>query len=83
MPGQGVAMPPRATLEPDDLVTPAKAASLLDVPVGTVYSWIHRYGIEPVGQLGRWNAYDYNAIAAVDARLRREREHAAPADLAA
>lgn len=72
----GVVVPPRPGMEPDDLVTPASAASLLGVPLGTVRSWISRYGIEQLGTLGRWPAYDYNAIAAVDARLRRERESA-------
>jgi hypothetical protein len=76
----GVIMPPRPTLEPDDLVTPAQAAALLGVPAGTVWSWIHRYEIRPLGKLGQWNVYDYNDIAAVDARLRREREReSAPA----
>lgn len=67
-------MPPRPDMEPDDLVTPAQAAGLLGVPAGTVRQWIHRYGIEPLGTDGRWPRYDYNDIAAVDARLRRERE---------
>jgi len=61
-------------MEPDDLVTPARAAELLGVPVGTVYSRISRAGIQPLGRLGRWPAYDYREIAAVDARLRRKRE---------
>jgi hypothetical protein len=67
-------LPPRPTLEADDLVTPAQAGELLGVPAGTVRQWILRNGIEPLGQLGRWPAYDYNEIAAVDARLRRKRE---------
>jgi hypothetical protein len=67
-------MAPRPTIEPDDLVTPAQAARLLGVPAGTVRIWIHRYGIQPLGSLGRWPAYDYNDIAAVDAALRRKRE---------
>jgi hypothetical protein len=76
----GVTMPPRPTLEPDDLVTPAQAATLLGVPMPTVRSWIHRSEaiigrkIEPLGTLGRWPAYDFNDIAAVDAALRRKRE---------
>ncbi len=69
-----VTMPPRSNLEPDDLVTPAQAARLLGVPLGTVRSWIHRSGIESLGSDGRWPRYDYNEIAAVDARLRRKRE---------
>ena len=67
-------MPPRRDMEPDDLVTPARAAGLLGVPAGTVRQWILRNGIEPLGVIGRWPAYDYNEIAAVDARLRRKRE---------
>ena len=67
-------MPPLATLEPDDLVTPTRAGSLLGVPASTVRTWIERYDIRPLGHLGRWPAYDYRDIAAVDARLRRKRE---------
>ncbi len=55
-------------------MTPAQAARLLGVPPGTVYSWIHRNGIKPLGNLGRWPAYDFNDIASVDAALRRKRE---------
>lgn len=69
-----VPVPPRLTLEPDDLVTPAQAAELLGRDPNTVRVWIHRYGIEPLGSDGRWLRYDYNEIAAVDARLRRKRE---------
>ena len=70
----GVTMPPRPTLEPDDLVTPARAAALLGVDPNLVRVWIHRHGIEPLGVIGRWPAYDYNEIAAVDAAMRRKRE---------
>lgn len=69
----GVSLPPRVTLEADDLVTPSQAARLLGVPPATVRSWIRRYGIEPLGPLGRWPAYDFNDIAAVQARMRRAR----------
>jgi hypothetical protein len=64
-------------------VTPIQAARLLDVPPGTVYSWIHRNRIEQLGTLGRWPVYDFNAIAAVDARMRRQREQGQPAAQAA
>ncbi len=70
----GVTLPPRPTLEPGDLVTPAKAARLLGRPPGTVRSWIHRFGVEQLGTLDGGPAYDYNDIAAVDARMRRKRE---------
>jgi hypothetical protein len=70
----GVMMPPRPTLEPDDLVTPTAAAVLLGVPASTVRTWIERNDIRPLGQLGRWPAYDFNDLATVDARLRRKRE---------
>lgn len=73
-------MTPRPTLEADDLVTPTQAGRLLGIPGGTVRQWILRYHLEPLGTLGRWPAYDYNDIAAVDARLRRKRE-AQPAAL--
>ena len=76
----GVDVPPRLTLEPDDLVTPAQAGRILGVPASTVRTWIERSEsiigrkIEPLGTLGRWPAYDYNEIAAVDAAMRRKRE---------
>ena len=70
----GVTVPLRPDMEPDDLVTPAQAARLLGVPLGTVRSWISRNGIRPLGAIGRWPAYDYNDVAAVDAALRRKRE---------
>jgi uncharacterized protein YjcR len=64
-------MAPRRTLEPGDLVTPTQAARMLAVNPVTVRSWIHRYGLEPLGNLGRWPAYDFNEIATVEAALRR------------
>lgn len=70
----GVSMSPRPTLEPDDLVTPARAAELLGVDANLVRVWIHRHRIEPLGSLGRWPVYDFNDIAAVDAAMRRKRE---------
>jgi hypothetical protein len=79
----GVMMPPRPTLEPDDLVTPTKAAELLGVPAATVRSWIHRSEdilgrkIEPLGTVGRWPVYDFNEIAAIDA-IMRQRKNAFP-----
>lgn len=60
-------------------MTPKQAALLLGCPVGTVYSWIHRNGIRQLGMLGRWPAYDFREIAAVDARQRRKREAEAAA----
>jgi hypothetical protein len=70
----GVTVPPRPTLEPDDLVTPAAAGRLLGIPASTVRTWIERYEIERLGFLGRWPAYDFNAIAAVQAK-RRQNAH--------
>lgn len=75
-----VALPPRLTLEPDDLVTPAQAGRILGVPASTVRTWIDRSEsiigrkVEPLGPLGRWPAYDYNDLAALDAAMRRKRE---------
>ena len=76
----GVVMPPRLTLEPDDLVTPTQFGNAIGVPASTVRTWIERSAsiigrkIEPLGTLGRWPAYDYNDLAAVDAAMRRKRE---------
>jgi hypothetical protein len=83
--GVVVAVSPRPTLEPDDLVTPAQAGRILGVPASTVRTWIERSEsitgrkIEPLGTLGRWPVYDFNEIAAVDAALRRKREARAAA----
>ena len=76
---RGVTLPPRLTLQPDDLMTPVQIGRALGVPASTVRTWIDRYGIESLGTLGRWPAYDYNEIAAVDAALRRKREARAAA----
>lgn len=70
-------MPPRPTLEADDLVTPQRFAELTGIPSGRVRVWIHRSleligrKVMPVGQLGRWPAYDFNDLAALEARMRR------------
>jgi Homeodomain-like domain len=68
-----VTLPPRATLHPDDLVTPAQAGRILGVPASTVRTWIDRYGLENLGHIGRWPVYDYNEIAVIAARMRRSR----------
>lgn len=73
-------MPLRATLEPDDLVTPTKAAQLLGIPPATMRSLIHRSEdilgrkVEPLGNLGRWPAYDYNDLAELEAVMRSRRQ---------
>lgn len=70
-------MPPRPTLEPDDLVTPGRASEMLGIPVNRLRVWIHRSEdilgrkIGPLGQLGRWPVYDFNDLAALDAEMRR------------
>jgi hypothetical protein len=80
----GVIMPPRPGIEPDDLVTPTQFGEITGVPPSTVRTWIERSEsiigrkIEPLGQLGRWPAYDYNDLAAVDAAMRRKRERGRP-----
>lgn len=70
-------MPPRPTLHPDDLVTPARAAQMLGENPSTVRTWIERYEIKSLGKLGRWPAYDYNEIAAVQASRRQRAQSAA------
>lgn len=77
-------MPPRPTLEADDLVTPSRFARMAGVAPGTVRVWIHRSRdiigrkVEPLGCLGRWPAYDWNDLAALDAEMRRRQQTAAP-----
>jgi hypothetical protein len=76
-------MPPRPTLEPGDLVTPSQAASALGVPPNRMRVWIHRAGeilgrqVEPLGTLGRWPAYDFNDLAALEAAMRGRHQAAA------
>src|SRR6185437_784273 len=76
----GVIMPPRATLEPYDLVTPARGAQLLGVDPSTMRTWIQRAEqivgrkVEPLGSLGRWPVYDFNDLAALDAEMRRRQQ---------
>ncbi len=57
-------------LDPSDVVTPSQAAKRLDVPPGTVSSWISRKGVEPIGRLGRYNVYDYRELAQIEALMR-------------
>lgn len=74
--------PPRATLEPEDLVTPGRFAQVTGIPVNRVRVWIHRSEtiigrkVEPLGTLGRWPAYDWNDLAALDAEMRRRQRAA-------
>jgi hypothetical protein len=70
MPG-GWSMAPRPGIEPEDVVTPTQAGLLLGVRSGTVRVWIHRYGLESLGKIGRWPVYDFREIAAIEAALRR------------
>lgn len=81
--GGGV-VPPRPTLEAIDLVTPAAFARAARVPASTVRTWIQRAEqiigrkVEPLGDLGRWPAYDWADLAALEAEMnRRKQERAA------
>jgi hypothetical protein len=67
-------MPPRPTLEPDDIMTPAQIGRVLGVPASTVSTWIGRYNIESLGKIGRWDVYDYNELAVIEGKLRRKHE---------
>jgi hypothetical protein len=69
-------MAPRPTLDPSDLVTPTKFARQTGLSASTVRTWIQRSGqmigrkVEPLGLLGRWPAYDWNDLAALEAAAR-------------
>jgi hypothetical protein len=69
-------MPPRPTLEPDDLVTPTQFARRTGLSASTVRTWIQRSSqmigrkVEPLGPLGRWPAYDWNDLAALEVAAR-------------
>ena len=59
-------MPPRPTLEPDDLVTPTQAAELLGVDPNLVRVWIHRVNRHRAARHAR-------PLAGL--RLQRDRRH--------
>lgn len=69
-------MPPRPTLEAGDLVTPTKFAGQTGLSASTVRTWIQRSPqmigrrVEPLGLLGRWPAYDWNDLAALEVAAR-------------
>jgi DNA-binding transcriptional MerR regulator len=67
---------PRPGLEAEDIVLPTAAARRLGVPASTIRTWIHRYGVEPLGTIGRWQVYDFRDIAVIEAGLRGGREAA-------
>jgi hypothetical protein len=70
-------MPPRPTLEPADLVTPARFAAQAGLSAPTVRVWIHRSEriigrkVEPLGHLGPYEAYDWNDLAGLEREMRR------------
>ena len=69
-------MSPRPTLEPWDLVTPTRFAERTGLSASTVRTWIQRSQqmigrrVEPLGNLGRWPAYDWNDLAALEVAAR-------------
>jgi hypothetical protein len=70
-------MPPRPGIDPSDVMTPKQIAAALDVPESTIRVWIHRYKVQRLGQIGRWNVYDFRDLAAIEARLHAQRAAAA------
>ena len=67
---------PRQTLEASDLVTPTQFARRCNLSASTVRTWIQRSEqmigrkVEPLGQLGRWPAYDWVDLAALEVAAR-------------
>lgn len=57
-------------MHPHDVVTPTEAAAILGVPPGTLRSWIHRRGIQPLGKIGRYNRYNYQDLAELEHDMR-------------
>lgn len=57
-------------IDPSEVVTPTQAAARFGVPPGTVRSWISRRKIKPLGQIGRYNVYDYRDLAKVECEMR-------------
>ena len=57
-------------MRPQDIVLPSQAADIFGVPAATVRKWIQRKGIQPLGKLGRYNAYDLQALAEVERDMR-------------
>ena len=81
----GDQLPPRATLEPADLVTPTEFAAKAGLSASTVRTWIERAEkiigrkVEPLGNLGRWPAFDWNDLAALERTMRQRRQARATA----
>lgn len=74
----GVIVPPRATLEAIDLVTPARFASLIPgLTANQVSQWVRRSEriigrkVEPLGHLGPYAAYDWVDLAALEREMYR------------
>lgn len=67
---------PRPTLEAADLVTPTKFAEQTGLSASTVRTWIQRSEqmigrkVSPLGNLGRWPAYDWVDLAALEVAAR-------------
>ncbi|GIH70324.1 MerR family transcriptional regulator [Sphaerimonospora thailandensis] len=57
-------------MQPHDVVTPSKAAAIFGIPAGTLRSWIHRKGIQPLGKIGPYNAYNYQELADLEREMR-------------
>lgn len=64
----GVMMLP--DIQPRDVVTPSQAARIFGIPASTMRSWIRRKKIKTLGQIGRYNTYDYRELADLEASMR-------------
>lgn len=62
--------PPLTAEEAHHIVTPTEFAERLRISPSTVRSWIRRRGLEPLGQRGRYNVYDYRLLAEVERDMR-------------
>jgi hypothetical protein len=80
---RGVTMPPRPTLDATDLVTPTVFARRTSLCASTVRTWIQRSEqmigrkVEPLGFLGRWPAFDWNDLAALERASHQRQQKAA------
>jgi hypothetical protein len=76
-------MPPRRNLDAADLVTPTQFGRQAGIDPNNVRVWIHRSArmigrkVEPLGLLGRWPAYDWNDLAALERASHQKQQKAA------
>lgn len=57
-------------VRPHDVVIPSQAAELFGISPELMRKWIQRRGVQPLGKLGRYNAYNLQELAEVERDMR-------------